>query len=330
MTISVRSRRRARLGRLPRGVAVLLGSGTALALVLLSGATATAASAQPTVNLGTAAPFAVLAGTTVTNSGASVVSGDLGVAPGTAVTGFPPGQLVNGTEQTADAVALSAQAALTTAYLDAAGRTPFTVVSANLNGQTLAPGVYQGASGLALTGTLTLDAQNNPSAVFIFQAASTLVTASNSTVILTGGAQACNVFWQVGSSATLGTGSSFVGSVLALTSISVETGASVSGRVLARNGAVSLDDNSITVPTCNTTTATPTPTPTATATPTTRPTTTPSTTPSTTATPNVPVPNTGADVGNSSGGLFLFVGLAVVLTALGLALTGWIRFRIRS
>ncbi|HUY55383.1 MAG TPA: ice-binding family protein [Candidatus Nanopelagicaceae bacterium] len=312
MDISGAARSTARVGRLSRGAVIVLGCAAALGLVLLSGATVSAASAQPTVNLGNATPFAVLAGTTVTNTGASVVSGDLGVDPGSAVTGFPPGQLVNGTQQTADSVALSAQSALTTAYLDAAGRTPFTVVSADLGGQTLDPGVYKDTSGLALTGTLTLDAQNNPNAVFIFQATSTLITASNSTVILTGGAQACNVFWQVGSSATLGTGTSFAGNVLALTAISVETGASVRGRVLAQNGGVSLDDNSITVPTCNTTLATPTPTPTA------------------TPTPSVPVPNTGADIGNSSGGLALVVGLAAVLAGLGLALTRRIRLRTRS
>lgn len=124
MDISGAARPTARVGRLSRGVVVVLGSAAAAALVLLSGATASAASAQPTVNLGNATPFAVLAGTTVTNTGASVVTGDLGVDPGTAVTGFPPGQLVGGTQQTADSVALSAQSALTAAYLDAAGRTP--------------------------------------------------------------------------------------------------------------------------------------------------------------------------------------------------------------
>jgi hypothetical protein len=116
--------------------------------------------------------------------------------------------------------------------------------------------VYKATSGLGLTGTVTLNAHNNPNAVFIFQAGSTLITASSSTVKLIGGAQACNVFWQVGSSATLGTNTTFVGSILALTSASVQTGATVDGRVLARNGQVSLDDNTITAPTCSTTSTT--------------------------------------------------------------------------
>ncbi len=211
---------------------------------------APASAAQSSVGLGTATSFAVLAGQTVTNTGASVISGDLGVSPGTAVTGFPPGIVVNGTQHAADAVALQAQSDLTTAYNDAAGRTPATAVSTDLGGQTLAPGVYKAAGALGLTGTVTLDAHGDSSAVFIFQVGSMLTTASNSTVNVIGSAQACNVFWQVGSSATLGTNTSFVGSVLALTSASVQTGTTVSGRVLARNGQVSLDTNTITRPGC--------------------------------------------------------------------------------
>jgi hypothetical protein len=229
------------------------------ATVILSGAVGAEASpaAQPPVGLGTAKSYAVLAGTTVTNTGPSVISGSLGVSPGKAVTGFPPGQVKNGTKHKGDAAALQAQSDLKTAYNDAAGRTPVTTVSKDLGGQTLAPGVYKATSGLGLTGTLTLDAHNNPSAVFIFQAVSTLITASSSTVKLIGGAEACNVFWQVGSSATLGTNTTFVGSILALTSASVQTGTTVDGRVLARNGQVSLDDNKITVPTsCTMTTTT--------------------------------------------------------------------------
>lgn len=228
------------------------------ATVLFTGAVGAAAAptAQPPVGLGTTTSFAVLAGRTVTNTGPSVISGDLGVSPGTAITGFPPGKVVHGTTHAADAVALKAQADLKTAYNDAAGRTPVTTVSKDLGGQTLAPGVYKATSGLGLTGTVTLNAHNNPNAVFIFQAGSTLITASSSTVKLIGGAQACNVFWQVGSSATLGTNTTFVGSILALTSASVQTGATVDGRVLARNGQVSLDDNTITAPTCSTTSTT--------------------------------------------------------------------------
>ncbi|MEV4187505.1 ice-binding family protein [Streptosporangium canum] len=207
------------------------------------------ASAPPLpVPLGEAADFAVLAGSTVTNTGATTVTGDLGLSPGTAVTGFPPGT-VSGTIHTADAAA-QAKVDLATAYDDAAARTPATTVPTELGTTTLTPGVYTSTAGtFGITGTLTLDAQGNPDAVFIFQTASTLITASASTVTLTGGAQASNVFWQVGSSATLGTGSSLAGNILALTSITATTGVSVNGRVLARNGAVTLDTNTITKPT---------------------------------------------------------------------------------
>jgi type VI secretion system secreted protein VgrG len=222
-----------------------------------------AAAAQPPVGLGTATPFAVLGGSTVTNTGPSVLSGDLGVYPGSAITGFPPGTVINGTQHAADAVALQAQSDVTTAYNDAAGRSPVVTESSDLGGQTLAPGVYQAASALSLTGTVTLNGGGDPSAVFIFQAGSTLITASSSTVSLIDGAQACNVFWQVGSSATLGTTTTFVGTILALTSASLDTGATVQGRVFARNGAVTLDDNTITQPTCAATTSTTTSTTTA-------------------------------------------------------------------
>jgi len=235
--------------------AAVLVVGTIAAMVIFGGIAptpASAASVQPPVGLGTASSFAVLAGTTVTNTGPSMISGDLGVSPGTAVTGFPPGQVTNGTIHAADAVALQAQSDLTTAYNDAAGRTPADAVSSDLGGQTLAPGVYNAAGPMGLTGTVTLDGQGNPNAVFIFQAGSTLITASSSTVALINGASACNVFWQVGSSATLGTDTTFVGSILALTSASVQTGTTVAGRVLARNGQVSLDTNTITRPACTT------------------------------------------------------------------------------
>jgi hypothetical protein len=233
-------------------VSVFLLAGGGVGIVGIVSASA----AQAPVGLGTAKTFAVLAGQTVTNTGPSVISGDLGLSPGTAVTGFPPGTVMNGKKHVTDAVALQAQADLTTAYNDAAGRTPFTKVSKDLGGQTLAPGVYHSGSGLSLTGTVTLDAENDPSAVFVFQAVSTLVTASSSSVKLIRGAQACNVFWKVGSSATLGTQTRFVGSILALTSSSLDTGATVNGRVLARNGSVTLDDNTITTPTCATTATT--------------------------------------------------------------------------
>jgi len=206
--------------------------------------------------MGTAAPFAVLAGQTVTNTGPSVISGSIGLSPGTAITGFPPGTETNGTQYAADGVALQAQNDLTTAYNQAAGATPVTVESADLGGQNLAPGVYKGTSALSLTGTVTLNGENNPNSVFIFQAGSTLITASSSTVQLINGATWCNVFWQVGSSATLGTATTFVGTIMALTSASLTTGATVMGRVLARNGSVTLDTNTITQPACATSTTT--------------------------------------------------------------------------
>jgi type VI secretion system secreted protein VgrG len=210
-----------------------------------------AVAATAPVGLGTAGSFAVLAGTTVTNTGPSTISGNLGVSPGSAVTGFPPGIVSGGTIHSADGVAAGAQSDLTTAYNDAAGRSPTANIPAFIGaGQTLAPGVYKASSSLDVGGSLTLDAGGDPNAVFIFQAASTLVTDSASTVILTNGAQACNVFWQVGSSATIGTESTFVGSILALTSISVQTGDTIAGRALARNGAVTLDTDTITAPSC--------------------------------------------------------------------------------
>jgi LPXTG-motif cell wall-anchored protein len=194
--------------------------------------------------MGTDANFAVVAGTTVTNTGPTLIGGDLGVSPGSAVTGFPPG-LVNGVQHVTDAVAAQAQLDLTTAYNDAAGRTPVIATGPDLSGMTLVSGVYS-ADALSLTGTVTLDAQGDPTAAFVFQAASTLITGSSSVVTLINGANPCNVFWQVVSSATLGTNSTFVGTIMALTSISAQTGAQVTGRLLARNGAVTLDSNVIT------------------------------------------------------------------------------------
>jgi hypothetical protein len=217
-----------------------------LALALLA---STALAAQPPVGLGTADSYAVLAGQTVTNTGPSTINGDLGVTPGAAVTGFPPGT-VNGTIHAADAVALQAQSDLTTAYNDAAGRTPPALVSADLSGLTLTAGVYKAPGALGLTGALTLDAQGDPNAVFIFQAASTLITASASQVNLINGAQPCNVFWQIGSSATFGTTSVFVGNVMALTSITLNNGVTLQGRALARNGSVTLINDTITAGHC--------------------------------------------------------------------------------
>ncbi|MFD9224594.1 ice-binding family protein [Streptomyces sp. NPDC060064] len=201
--------------------------------------------------LGTATSYAVLAGSTITNTGAGVINGDLGLSPGTSVTGFPPGH-VNGVQHVADAAAVQAKSDLTTAYNDAVGRTPTTNLTSpgNIGGTTLTPGVHKAASSLNITGTVTLDAQGDPNAVFVFQIGSTLITAPGSHVSLAGGAQACNVFWQVGSSATIDTTSVFKGNVLALTAITVNTNAVIEGRVLAQNAAVTLDTNTITTANC--------------------------------------------------------------------------------
>lgn len=201
-----------------------------------------------TVDLGTAGGFAVLGASAVTNTGPTVIVGDLGISPNNAssVTGFPPGQIIGATHF-ADALALSAQNDTTTAYDILAGRACDTTVSGDLGGSTLTPGVYCSATSMALTGTLTLDAQNDPDAVFVFQIGSTLTTASASSVQVINGGQHCNVFWQVGSSATLGTGSSFIGNILALASITLTTGTSASGHLLARTGAVTLDDGLVSV-----------------------------------------------------------------------------------
>jgi Ice-binding-like len=227
------------------GVGLVAAAGLVAMGVVVSGAFA----AQSPVGLGTAGSFAVLAGSTVTNTGPSTINGDLGVSPGTAVTGFPPGT-VNGSIHAADAVAAQAQSDLPTAYNDAASRTPAVTMSGDLGGLTLTPGVYKSSSSIGLTGALTLDGQGNTSAVFIFQVGSTLTTASASHVNLINGAQACNVFWQIGSSATLGTSSVFTGDILALTSISIDDGVTVSGSALARNGAVTLIDDTISAARC--------------------------------------------------------------------------------
>jgi len=221
-----------------------------LTAVCLSGfAAPEAGAAQPPVGLGTAASYAVLSGSAVTNTGPSTLNGDLGVSPGTSVTGFPPGT-VNGATHVADAAAAQAQADTTTAYNDAAGRTPASAVSGDLGNRVLAPGVYNSASSLGLTGTLTLDGENNADSVFIIQVSSALTTASGSRVSLINGAQACNVFWQIGSSATLGSSSVFAGDILALTSVTLDDGVTVNGRTLARNGAVTLINDTVTTAAC--------------------------------------------------------------------------------
>jgi Ice-binding-like/Bacterial Ig-like domain len=207
----------------------------------------TGACSQERVVLGSSANFGVLAGATVTNTGPTALTGDLGVSPGTAVTGFPPGILV-GAVHAGDATAGTAIADLTTAYNDAAGRTLCAVtVAGNLGGTTLPPGLYKSTSTLAISsGDLTLDAQGDGDAVFIFEMASTLTTTANRRVILTNGAKAANVFWQVGTSATLGTTSAFAGTIMADQAITLETGATLHGRALARIAGISLDSNVVT------------------------------------------------------------------------------------
>lgn len=260
---------------------------SAVAVVALV-ASANASEALPAVNLGSASNFAVLAGSGITNSGATTLTGTAGSDIGSSPTGTFTGDTTvttDGTKYTAvDPIVTAAKDALVTAYDDAVGRTPATTIAADLAGQTLVEGVYNSASSIGLTGTLTLDGQNDPDAVFIFQAGSTLTTASGSRVELINGAQACNVFWQVGSSATFGTSTQFVGHVLALTSITATTGATFQGQLLARNGAVTLDTNTIVNDLCAVA-AEPTVSPTATATPTPTETVTPTPTPTETVTP---------------------------------------------
>jgi len=207
--------------------------------------------AKASIVLGTAGDFAVLAGSTVTNTGPSVIAGgDVGVSPGSAITGFPPGTVVPPfTMHAADAVAAQAQNDLTTAYNAALALTPTqNLTGQDLGGLTLTPGVYFFSSSAQLTGTLTLNDLGDPNAQFVFQIGSTLTTASDSSVLtINGGSMpGCSVFWQVGSSATLGTGTAFEGHILALTSITLNTGATIlDGSALASNGAVTLDTNSI-------------------------------------------------------------------------------------
>jgi len=266
--------------------------------------------AQAPVNLGTTSSFAVLAGTTITNTGTTTINGDaggnVGLFPGTSFTGQETAT-ISGTLHLNDSVASIAKDDLVTAYLDAAGRTPVTRISSELGGSTLKPGTYDSADGtFQITGTLTLDAEGNPDGVFVFLTASTLITASDSNISLLNSARYCRIFWQVGSSATLGTNSHFVGHIFALTSISAQTGATVQGQLLARNGAVTLDSNTITngicaaavTPTSGAATATPT-SGAATATPTSG------------AATATPVP-TIIKTGETNNPIFTIIGLAVL------------------
>jgi len=226
-----------------------------VAVLGLMGATLTSPShAQQAPSLLTAGSFAVLAGSTVTNTGTTVLNGNVGVSPGSAVTGFPPG-IVNGVISAGDAVAAQAQIDNINAYNVLAGKPVTTnLTGQDLGGKTLTAGVYGFNTSAQLTGTLTLNEQGNPNSVFIINIGSTLTTASGSSISLINGAQGGNVFFRVGSSATLGTSTSFAGDILALTSITLNTSAKIiCGDALAQNGAVTLDSNTIT--TCTTTTA---------------------------------------------------------------------------
>lgn len=205
-------------------------------------------------SLGTTQKFAVLGGSTVTNTGPSVIRGDLGVSPGSAITGFPPGTVIPpGTIHAGDAVAVQAHSDLITSINALAGLAPTQdLTGQNLGGLTLLPGVYSFSSTAQLTGALTLNALMNSDALFVFQIGQSLTTASNSSVHFINGGDGCNVFWQVGSSATLGTTTAFEGNILADQSITLNTGASIlDGRALAENGAVTLDTNSVSSANCH-------------------------------------------------------------------------------
>ena len=294
-----------------RGKRAVLIAVAAGALLVTSVYPAVAATAP---SLGTAEGFAVLGGETVTNTGPTTITGDLGVSPGSAITGSADITL-SGAVHAADAVALQAQADASTAF-DALAAAPctesFTGTDVELGGRTLNPGVYCFSSSALLTGTLTLDGNG----VYIFQIATTLTTAADSSVSLIGGGSPCNVFWRIGSSATLFPNTRFVGNMLALTSIALQTGTTVSGRMLARTGAVTLDTNTITnASTCAAVPASPA-----------------ASAPRATATPRIPVPATDATAtppqGTSPAWLAVMVALALGAIAVGLRPRG-IRARSR-
>lgn len=213
-------------------------------------ATVIVTAAVPPATLGSLSTFAVLAGSTITNTGATTtLEGDVGVSPGTAITGLPVGQPTGGSIYAGGGTAATAQTALTSVYNDLDGRACGTdLTGEDLGGMTLTPGTYCFDTSAGLTGTLTLNGQGNANAVFVIAIGSTLTTAPNAAVVLVGGAQAANVHWQVGSSATLGTGTAFRGNIVAFQSITLNAGSSLIGRALARNGAVTLDSSHVSVP----------------------------------------------------------------------------------
>ena len=200
-----------------------------------------------TVSLVGTTDFALLSGSSITSTGATNITGDLGLSPGSSIGGFPPG-ILTGTQHINDDAATQAKLALVVAYNDAAGRTSTDIVtlSGNIGGLTLTPGLYKSTSSLAISsGDLTFDAKGDAGAVFIIQIASALTTTSGRQVFLTGGALASNIFWQVGSSATFGTTTVFKGTVLAMESITFNTGATLDGRAFARTGGITLEGNTI-------------------------------------------------------------------------------------
>jgi hypothetical protein len=240
----------------------IVSFGLAALVVFIWPATASAALPNHLPPLGTAGLYAVLAGSTVTNSGPTWITGQVGLSAGSAITGFPPG--TSGHQDIDNGAAVTAKNNLTAAYNDAAGQTPFTSLPVELGGKTLTRGTYrQGTAGL--TGTLTLDGKGSSTGVWIFQIGTTLITgaATGATVRLINGAEPCDVFWQVGSSATLGTSTIFIGNIMALTTITMNTGATLNGRAMARNGAVNLHTNRIIQPSgCGFNAPTPVPCPT--------------------------------------------------------------------
>ena len=216
----------------------------ALFITLVMSAPIISVAAEAPINLGSAGGFAILAGQTITNTGTTVINGDVGIAPGSSFTQGPA--VINGVIHINDAIAIQAKQDLTNAFNDAKGRLPETIIPAELGGTTLIPGYYVSSSGsFNLTGILTLDAGNDPNALFVFETASTLVTATASNVNLINGASSSQIFWNIGSSATLGISSHLEGTILAMESITLTTGATINGSLLARNGSVTLDSNTI-------------------------------------------------------------------------------------
>lgn len=241
-----------------RNISIKVAASVAATIIVVNFVPAIGAAQSPKVVQGTTSSYAILAATTITNTGPTTVGGsagsDVGLSPGTSYTGSASVTRSGvGTNQITTPAANIAQTDLVTAYNDISSPTPTQLGASDLAGQTIIPGTYANASGtFANSGTLTLDAKGDPSAVFIFQANSTVITSPNSTMVLANGAQACNVYWRVGSSATIGVNSTFVGHVYALTSITANTGARINGQLLARNGAVTLDSNTITNNLCST------------------------------------------------------------------------------